>query len=81
MQCNTYHRWVFQGAMVNQWGSYETDDLTYAPNGNGDVLKLYSFENFDKFDSLWIMGATQVQVSHTYIHTYIHTYVHTFVRA
>jgi len=62
MQCNTYHRWVFQGTMVNQWGSYETDDLTYAPNGNGNVLKLYSFENFDKFDSFWIMGATLFQV-------------------
>lgn len=52
----SYLRWVFQGAMVNQWESFETDDSPNAVNGNGDVLALYSFEGFNKYDTFWILS-------------------------
>jgi hypothetical protein len=47
-------RWSFEGLMVNQWESFDTDDATIE-NNNGDVLSLYSFENVDKTFCLFIM--------------------------
>jgi len=52
----SYLRWVFAGLMVNQWESFDTDDTTYAVYGNGNVLALYGFEGFNKFDSYWILS-------------------------
>lgn len=49
----SYARWLFEGLMVNQWENYDTDDQP-VESGNGDILSVYSFNNFDKNDSFWI---------------------------
>jgi ABC-type multidrug transport system ATPase subunit/ABC-type multidrug transport system permease subunit len=50
-----YARWAFEGLMVNEWGRFETDDYIIAIHGNGDVLALYGFEDFNKNDTFWIL--------------------------
>lgn len=40
---------------VNQWTQFDTDDTTYAVDGNGDVLSLYDFQGFNKNDSFLIL--------------------------
>lgn len=52
----SYGRWGFEGLMVNEWSQYDTDDKDDdAPTGNGDILELYSFDDFDKNNSFWIL--------------------------
>jgi ATP-binding cassette subfamily G (WHITE) protein 2 (SNQ2) len=51
----SYARWGFEGLMVNQWESFDSDDTTYAVNGNGNVLSSYGFDNFNKYDTFWIL--------------------------
>ena len=50
-----YPRWVFEGLMVNQWESFDTDDDVGSPDGNGNVLSLYGFEGFNKYNTYWIL--------------------------
>ena len=50
-----YVRWAFEGLMVNQWDRFDSDDYTYAINGNGNVLESYDFDGYDKNDSYWIL--------------------------
>lgn len=53
----SFARWTFEGLMVNQWSRYDTDDTAddRTRDGNGDILATYQFDDFDKYDSFWIL--------------------------
>ncbi|RYG68794.1 ATP-binding cassette domain-containing protein [archaeon] len=51
----SYVRWAFEGLMVNQWEPYGSSQDN---DGQGTVLDLYDFDNYDKSNSYWIMFLT-----------------------
>lgn len=60
----SFARWFFEGLMVNQWDRFSTDDET-DENGNGNILAVYSFDNYDKNNSfgiavLYIIGFASI---------------------
>jgi len=58
-------RWIYQGLLVNEWRSYDTDDGddVFTENNYGNVLKLYNFDDYDRstvflIASMFIIGVT-----------------------
>ena len=48
---------------MNQWDYFATDDNTYTIRGNGNVLAMYDFEDYDKLDTIWILILNIVIIS------------------
>lgn len=49
-------RWAFQGLMINFYASFNTDDDASYSSGNGNILKHYSFNGFNKSYSFPIIA-------------------------
>ncbi|RYH28500.1 ATP-binding cassette domain-containing protein [archaeon] len=51
----SYVRWAFQGLMNNQWGRYNSPEDN---DGYHTVLDYYGFDNYNMYNSYWIMCFT-----------------------
>jgi ATP-binding cassette subfamily G (WHITE) protein 2 len=60
----SYARWVFQGLMVNQFESFDGRSSTNQTKSDGDlVLDYYSFEDYEKLNSFWIVMLNAVIIA------------------